>query len=456
MDIHWILYSCIVPVTVQGVQISLPLVGISVLLRLCVLWGRLSSGVINTLAALLGVGALWMFYQTGVLYFAVLCLLVYVLLQTLTKHKGAIVAIVCVSFLIICEGYIEQAEVWHRVRGSFLVLVMKVISLSFDLDVTTNKRGERIPPTIAAVPSFDSFVAYCFFPGTLVFGPFVTYTEHSKFLTKSPLSAPWLYSVLRSWLLCLLCLAMSSCVFSFLFPEPAWNKWLAAYSAAASFRFSHYFVSFLSESTVLAAGIGYQTSTTSTHRSSTSYSWSDFAVVRPLFIELPRSLGTVVTNWNLPMHLFLKSYVFKPSISYLGKFGAILCTYIASAVLHGLNFQLAAVLLSIGVYAYIENVLRYRLSVHLNACVMDRPCPINCSHQHKKGSPLAWIVNIFFTLLAMFHLAYLGLMFGAQSHSESELQAKGFSMFHTLRKWSHLNFLSHWVALVSYFIYLLL
>lgn len=29
-------------------------------------------------------------------------------------------------------------------------------------------------------------------------------------------------------------------------------------------------------------------------------------------------------------------------------------------------------------------VLRYRLSVHLNACVMDRPCPNDCSHQHKK------------------------------------------------------------------------
>ncbi len=101
MDLHWILYSCIIPVTVQGVQISLPLVGISVLIRLCVLWGRLSSEVINTLATLLGVCTLWMFYQTGVLYFAVLCLLVYVLLQTLTRHKGPIIAIVCVSFLVI-------------------------------------------------------------------------------------------------------------------------------------------------------------------------------------------------------------------------------------------------------------------------------------------------------------------------------------------------------------------
>ena len=33
---------------------------------------------------------------------------------------------------------------------------------------------------------------------------------------------------------------------------------------------------------------------------------SDFNVVHPLAIELPRSLGIVVTNWNLPMHLFLK------------------------------------------------------------------------------------------------------------------------------------------------------
>ena len=36
------------------------------------------------------------------------------------------------------------------------------------------------------------------------------------------------------------------------------RRWFAAYSAAASFRYSHYFVSFLSECSTLAAGIGYQ------------------------------------------------------------------------------------------------------------------------------------------------------------------------------------------------------
>lgn len=37
---------------------------------------------------------------------------------------------------------------------------------------------------------------------------------------------------------------------------------------------------------------------------------SEFHVVNPLAIELPRSLGTVVTNWNLPMHVFLKNCEF--------------------------------------------------------------------------------------------------------------------------------------------------
>ena len=37
------------------------------------------------------------------------------------------------------------------------------------------------------------------------------------------------------------------------------------------------------------------------------FSRSSFRVVHPLAIELPRSLGMVVTHWNLPMHLFLKN-----------------------------------------------------------------------------------------------------------------------------------------------------
>lgn len=71
--------------------------------------------------------------------------------------------------------------------GSFLVMVMKLVSLGFDLDVRKDKKGEKVPPKISVVPSFVSYSCYCFFPSTCIFGPFVTYTEHSKYLTKSPL-----------------------------------------------------------------------------------------------------------------------------------------------------------------------------------------------------------------------------------------------------------------------------
>jgi porcupine-like protein len=127
------------------------------------------------------------------------------------------------------------------------------------------------------------------------------------------------------------------------------SRWLAAYSAAASFRFSHYFVSFLSQSSTIASGMGY------TLNQDTSVSWSSFHVVHPLSVEIPRSMPMIVTNWSLPMHIFLKNYVFKPSRYYFGQFSAILLTFGASALLHGVNFQLAAVLLSLGLYAYIES-----------------------------------------------------------------------------------------------------
>ena len=37
------------------------------------------------------------------------------------------------------------------------------------------------------------------------------------------------------------------------------------------------------------------------------YTSREFSVAKPLHIELPRSLVEVVTNWNLPMHYWLKN-----------------------------------------------------------------------------------------------------------------------------------------------------
>lgn len=79
------------------------------------------------------------------------------------------------------------------------------------------------------------------------------------------------------------------------------QKWLAAYRDAMSFRTSHYFVSFLSEASAIAAGFGFKPADATNWRSR----W-EIPVATPVNIEVPRSLVEVVVSWNNPMHRWLK------------------------------------------------------------------------------------------------------------------------------------------------------
>ena len=67
-------------------------------------------------------------------------------------------------------------------------------------------------------------------------------------------------------------------------------------------------------------------------------------------------------------------------------------------------------------------VMRKKLSRRLDACVLDRPCQeSSCDHRHKGDVWWVGLINLGFTLLNVFHLAYLGLMFGG---SDDELEAQ--------------------------------
>lgn len=178
----------------------------------------------------------------------------------------------------------------------------------------------------------------------------------------------------------------------------------------------------------------------------------DLTVSRPLNVELPRSMVEVVTSWNLPMSRWLNSYVFKNSLK-LGTFSAIIVTYAASALLHGLSFHLAAVLLSLGFITYIEHVLRKRLSVIFNACLLSKKCPPGCSHRHSMN---LWVhlLNLLFGALAVFHLAYLGSLFDMDA--DDTVEEQGYGMSYTIHKWSELSWASHWVAFGCWVFYRLI
>lgn len=234
---------------------------------------------------------------------------------------------------------------------------------------------------------------------------------------------------------------------------------IAAYRDAQSFRFSHYFICSLSELTLVLSGISLDTTASKPLRIEVSSERAVrkftgvvllFLLVSSfLFIQIPRSLVNVVRYWNLPMHHWLKTYVFKVSRGPLGTFAAILLTYIASSLLHGLNFQLAAVLLSLGIYSFIEHSLRAKLSEAFDACVQARACPTGCTHSRSWRHPFTLVINLLFCLLAMFHLAYLGVLFDS-THGEQE---RGYSMFHALDKWSQLDYTSHIVTCAMFVFY---
>ncbi|XP_064499564.1 LOW QUALITY PROTEIN: protein-serine O-palmitoleoyltransferase porcupine, partial [Pseudopipra pipra] len=212
-------------------------------------------------------------------------------------------------------------------------------------------------------------------------------------------------------------------------------RWLRAYESALSFHFSNYFVAFLSEATATLAGSGHS-------ESHDNLRW-DLSVSRPLRVELPRSMAEVVTNWNLPMSRWLHTYVFQTARR-LGTFAAVLGTYAASALLHGLSFHLAAVLLSLGLITYAEHALRQRLAVLLDACVLAKRCPPRCPHRNKDA---VWVraLNGALGVLALFHLSYLGALFDVEA--DDAVEEQGYGMSYTIRKWSELHWASHWVTL---------
>lgn len=125
-------------------------------------------------------------------------------------------------------------------------------------------------------------------------------------------------------------------------------------------------------------------------------------------------------------------------------------TFVVSALMHGLNYRLAGVLISLGFYTYVEHSVRLQLSNKLNACVGARPCPQPC-HAHKYTERMLFVAlfNFLCSLLAIFHLAYLGIIIDT-SNSQSV------SFLDAFDKWQQLNFVSHWVALVTFIFFLII
>lgn len=442
ISVSELLENCVVPTSLQMVHGLFSVLVLSFVFRLVAQLrhtglreGGIPDWMVHFASAVFGVMVLHTVFGLALLYLTACCALSYLLLIVLAARgrrlSGVASSLVIVVFLVFCELWLIDSTTWHRIRGAQMVLSMKIISLAFDFG----------SGAIIDLPNVFEFMGYCFHVGTVIFGPWVSYGDYSRSLEQLPLSLGWAWKCVATSVLASVCLLYSSCFTHWLILDHAWI-WLLAYRDAQSFRFSHFFVSLTSETTAVLSGVG------STEVDGTK-KWT-LAVAKPLNIEFPRSLVDVVTNWNLPMHYWLKIYVFKAARPY-GIFAAVIITYAASSLLHGLNFQLAAVLFSLGFYSYSEYVFRAKLSRIFSACIQAKKCKEGCDHVYTQYHPAVLVTNLTFLALSIFHLAYLGLVFDSSPQEE-----QGYTMEHTLSKWSELGFLSHKIALAIYIIHLLI
>ncbi|XP_040009393.1 protein-serine O-palmitoleoyltransferase porcupine-like isoform X2 [Xiphias gladius] len=434
--------SCGLSTVRQGLQQVWRLLLLCLICRLCFRLGGVST-MKHVVSVLAGMYSLFLFFELHMLWVLLLSALCYIVLL-LSRHsstRGLFLSAVILIYLLIGELHLIDMLTWHKIRGSQMVVAMKALSLAFDLD-----RG-----AVGSLPSPAEFLGYVLFVGTVVFGPWISFSSYKNAAEGRKLSWSWLQSSCISLLKSQLCLLVSTCIAPYLFPlfipidgNIVTQKWLHAYENAVSFHFSNYFVGHLSEGTSMLAGAGFT-------EEKDNITW-DMTVVKPLSVEMPRSMVLVVTSWNIPMSRWLKTYVFKNAMK-LGIFPAILVTYTASALLHGLSFHLGAVLLSLGFITYVEHVLRKKLASTFSACILSRPCNSGCGHQHKKEY---WVVvlNLVFSFLAIFHLTYLGSMFDP-GVDEWEVE-EGYAAIHTIQRWSELSWASHWVVFACWVFYRLI
>ncbi|XP_032420739.1 protein-serine O-palmitoleoyltransferase porcupine-like [Xiphophorus hellerii] len=426
----------------QSLQQVWRLLLLCLICRVCFRLG-VASAVKHVASTLIGMYGLFLFLELHMVWVLLLSIICYLglLLCRHSSNKGLFLSGIILVYILIGELHFFDMGTWNKIRGSQMVVAMKVISLAFELD---RRKDNNLPGPA-------EFLGYVFFVGTVVFGPWISLTSYKNALDGPKLSYLWLSSSLVRLVKSQICLLVSTCVAPYLFPlflpiygNSITQKWLRAYENAVSFHFSNYFVGHLSEGTSMLAGVGFT-------EEKDNIQWN-MRIVKPLSVEMPRSMVLVVISWNIPMSQWLKTYVFKTSMK-LGTFPAILVTYTASALLHGLSFHLGAVLLTLGFITYVEHVLRKKLAYILSACILSRPCASDCSHRHKKN---AWVLllNLVFSLLVVFHLTYLGSMFDPGS-DEQEVE-EGYAAIHTIQRWSELNWASHWIIFALWVFYRLI
>ncbi|XP_053202973.1 protein-serine O-palmitoleoyltransferase porcupine-like [Panonychus citri] len=355
-----------------------------------------------------------------------------------------------------------------RLRIHLMCSSMKLIALKSVLKVIVIDKEKSLP-------NFPFLITYLIHPQSLPIGGYFppnlekTIDQYSKIDSLKQTILPFIQSLIfLAFSNCFMLILMSAGeivivdILTTILPSALCQligKLFIAYCTALQFRTSHYFICHLIQFNHAFWG-------------------SNLIVAKPLMVELPRSLVDVVIAWDIPMHQWLKEYVYKPCKNRFDFASSILVTYTISSYIHGFRFEIWSVLLSLGLLTWIESLIRNLLASTFNSCIGAKSCSytkktkINyftiilnhlksfsgysidqpeCTRNHKLtpfNSVWVIIINIAFSLLAMFHLAYLGSSF--------DLNEEQSSTKHVIETWFNIGFYSHIIGFATITFYYLI
>ncbi|XP_036318133.1 protein-serine O-palmitoleoyltransferase porcupine [Rhagoletis pomonella] len=451
--------TCIIPSTLQILWYMSILIGWSFINRVgLAVFVRLQirhEWILHTVSILPGSCILYITAGLNSLIIAFIAGLSYVMFLLLNrfafcrKNMGIIMLAFTISVHLGSEVIWKRQLAWQVIKGSIMVANMKIISVAFEIAETALKSQQNI-----TVPNVFSFLGYIFMPSTLIIGPWVPFSAYLHSIHQSPSISHYRWVV---W--CLLCsvlslsfINLSNCIVPLIFSSQS-PVWMRIFRDALAVRCSHYFVSFLSQASIASSGI-------SLDKESKANAWLGHMITKPLNVEFPRSLNTVVRSWNIPMHIFLKEYIFRGVYKrFHSQLLAIFITYFVSSLLHGEYLKIYLVLLSLASFGYIEYKIRLKIASAFNACVAANICRNPCHYKYcpshgwtSDGAVIVQLVNISFSILTIFHLAYLGAMMSDPTEEEDAPEITGY--YDYLKAWSIVSYSNHWIALFTYVLFL--
>lgn len=387
-----------------------------------------------------GLMGLWFYVGTkGSFYVGLhvlnLCAILKLTLLMKINRIGTVLCTYTIAWQLLFE-YFLKSEQYEIIRGPQMVVSMKLISLAFEI------QNEKLKYHLL------SCIGYLANPASLILGPWVSLKDYKPDSNAKVNIMSVTVRIVFYAFLAVIFLNLSNCLLPWLKQLMGPDLWWAIYLDAFSVRCSHYFVCYLSQATLLTAMSG----------NCCNAFMSFQSIVNPLAIEFPRSLSQVIRSWNIPMHLWLKQNIFNSlRASKYSYFMAIVLTYSVSCLVHGFNYKVHSVLISLGFFSYFENVLRRCLAQVFDACIEASLCKHNCkyklcprrSHGGYFSTPilLVRLVNFIFSVLVILQLAYLGVMLNADVLSNSK------SLHVMLLVWSNMNYFGHILALLMFAFY---